>query len=128
MTYMITSQCIQCDLCASSCPTKAITQNNHRYQIHSEACNDCVGYYAVPQCWAICPTNQGCIPAQDTVSKSLNPIGSNDYWEIWFETYNHLVDRLRVSQPSYYWQRWFDLYSQALVKQLHPPTSVGANA
>jgi len=128
MTYMITSQCIQCNRCASSCPTKAITQNDHHYQINSESCNDCVGYYAIPQCWAVCPTNEGCISSQDIVSTPLNTASSNDYWEIWFDTYNRLVARLQANYLPNYWQRWFDLYSQALVKQLHPPTSVGANA
>ncbi|NJO72593.1 MAG: 4Fe-4S binding protein [Leptolyngbyaceae cyanobacterium RM1_406_9] len=127
MTYMITSQCIECHRCESLCPTGAITRNEHQYQINSERCNDCVGHYAVPQCWAACPTNGGCVPNLATLPHSLAEKPSSDYWDNWFYTYEHLVSRLNANQPSAYWQRWFDTYSQALTKQLQTPTSVGAN-
>ncbi|XGV99311.1 MAG: 4Fe-4S binding protein [Leptolyngbya sp. BL-A-14] len=126
MAYVITSQCIECHRCESLCPTGAITRNEHHYQINSERCNDCLGYYAVPQCWAVCPTNGGCLPDLENVSRSPQP--STDYWDTWFHTYHHLVSQLSAKPQSDYWQRWFDTYSQALSKQLHPPTSVGVNA
>jgi len=127
MTHVITSQCIECHRCESICPTGAITRNEHQYQINSECCNDCVGHYAVPQCWAVCPTNGGCLPVLvPTQSRFAKP--SNDYWETWFYTYHRLVSRLSAKPSSDYWQRWFDTYSQALSKQLQPPTSVGVNA
>jgi 4Fe-4S binding domain len=126
MTYRITSQCIECHRCESTCPTGAITQNEQQYQINSERCNDCVGHYSVPQCWAVCPTNGGCVPNLAVSPLFVEP--SDDYWGTWFNTYNHLVSGLKVNQPSDYWQRWFDTYSQALSRQLHTPTSVGVNA
>ncbi|MEB3336964.1 MAG: 4Fe-4S binding protein [Leptolyngbyaceae bacterium] len=133
MTYTITSQCIECHRCESFCPTGAITQNEHQYQIDSERCNDCVGHYAVPQCWAVCPTNGGCIPVPATLLQSRATQLANDYWDGWFDTYNRLTSHLKVNslkanQPSDYWQRWFDTYSQALAKQLQTPTPVGVNA
>ncbi|NJR62492.1 MAG: 4Fe-4S binding protein [Cyanobacteria bacterium CRU_2_1] len=128
MTCIITSQCIECRRCESICPTGAITQNGQQYQINSERCNDCVGHYAVPQCWAACPTNGGCVPNLAILPRSLSAKPSGDYWDDWFNTYNRLVSRLKTNQPSDYWQRWFDTYSQALSKQLQTPTSVGANA
>lgn len=127
MTYIITSQCIECHRCELLCPTGAITRNEHQYQINSERCNDCMGHYAVPQCWAVCPTNGGCVPDLAVLPASLSEKPSSDYWDNWFYTYNRLVSRLNVNQPSAYWQRWFDTYSQALAKQLQTPTSVGAN-
>jgi Fe-S-cluster-containing dehydrogenase component len=126
MTYIITSQCIGCRRCESICPTRAITQNDQSYQINSERCNDCVGSYAVPQCWAACPTHGGCIPSMAILPRSA--FTSEDYWERWFNTYNLVVSRLKANQPSEYWQCWFDRYSQILSRQLHTPTSVGVNA
>lgn len=127
MPYVITVQCIACHRCEVICPTGAITQNEHQYQINPERCNDCLGYYAVPQCWAVCPTNGGCIPDLAILPRSLATEPSGDYWVNWFNTYNRLVSRLRAKQSSDYWQGWFDSYSQAL-SQLQTPTSVGANA
>ncbi len=127
MTYMITSLCIECHRCESICPTGAITQNEQQYQIDSERCNDCVGHYAVPQCWSACPTNGGCVPNLAILPRSLSLKSSTDYWDNWFDTYDCLISRLNVNQTSHYWQGWFETYSQALAKQLQTPASVGAN-
>lgn len=128
MTYMITSQCIECHRCESLCPTGAITRNEQQYQINSERCNDCVGHYSVPQCWAVCPTNGGCIPSLAIVRPSLAVQPAGDYWNTWFTTYNRLVSQLKAPPAADYWQHWFDTYSQAVSKQLHTPTSMGVNA
>ncbi|NJR49238.1 MAG: 4Fe-4S binding protein [Leptolyngbyaceae cyanobacterium CSU_1_3] len=127
MTYTITSQCIACHRCESICPTGAISHNEHQYQINSERCNDCVGHYAVPQCWAACPTNGGCVPNLASLARSLATNPSDDYWDIWFNTHHRLISRLKAKPQSDYWQTWFDTYSQALSNQLQPP-SVGVNA
>ncbi|MBF2051569.1 MAG: 4Fe-4S binding protein [Elainella sp. C42_A2020_010] len=130
MTYMITNQCIGCNRCESVCPNQAITQNNHQYQINPERCNDCVGHYAVPQCWAACPTTNGCVPDLTVLPQSLT-ISSNDYWENWFSLYDCLVSRLKANHQSEYWQSWFNTYSrysQKLSQHLQTPTPVGANA
>ncbi|KGF73802.1 4Fe-4S ferredoxin [Neosynechococcus sphagnicola sy1] len=128
MTYVITSQCTECHRCESICPTGAIARNEQQYQINSERCNDCVGYYAVPQCWAVCPTNGGCLPDLATPPQARFAQPANDYWDHWFLAYNRLVSRLNANRPSDYWKRWFDTYSQALAKQLQNPTTGGVNA
>ncbi|PSB10740.1 4Fe-4S ferredoxin [filamentous cyanobacterium CCP1] len=127
MTYIITNQCIECHRCVSACPTRAITQNEQQYQINPERCNDCVGHYTVPQCWAVCPTNSGCIP-REILARSLATTSPNDYWDTWFGIYNNLVSRLKANCQPAYWHHWFDTYSQALAKQLQTPRSVGVNA
>jgi ferredoxin len=133
MAYVITSDCIDCHRCESVCPTGSITKNEQHYHINSELCHDCVGHYSVPQCWAVCPTNAGCIPDCADSSESCEfPLAYStdenaDYWQHWFETYNRLIWQLKHNQPSDYWQQWFDRYSQALSRQLHPPKLVGAN-
>jgi ferredoxin len=127
MSYVITNQCIGCHRCVSICPTGAITQNEQRYQIDIERCNDCIGNYAVPQCWAGCPTNDGCVP-QTILTQSLFVTAPSDYWDAWFRLYNTLISRLKANQQSEYWQHWFDTYSQALAHQLHTPISMGVNA
>jgi Fe-S-cluster-containing dehydrogenase component len=128
MTYIITNQCIACHRCESICPTGAITQNEQQYQINSERCNDCVGYYAVPQCWASCPTSGGCVSNLAIPPRATSPKSSSDYWDNWFNHYDRLVTRLKANHSSDYWQRWFDTYSQSLAKQFQIPTSVGVNA
>jgi MinD superfamily P-loop ATPase len=124
MAYVITSLCIACHRCESVCPTGAITSNGHQYQISSERCNDCLGHYAVPQCWAVCPTNGGCIPEATSSARSLVKRSSNEYWDTWFNRYDALVSQLKANHQPDYWKHWFDTYSQALVKQLQTPTSV----
>jgi hypothetical protein len=126
MPYTITDQCIECHRCESICPTGAISQNEQQYQINPERCNDCVGHYAVPQCWAACPTAGGCVPNLAIFPRSLAISATGDYWDNWFRTYDRLISRLKANSPSDAWQHWFDTYSQALAKQLHTPTA-GAN-
>lgn len=152
MAYTITSQCIRCvssishsgqTRCQVACPTQAIQTDGDHYWIDQTLCNHCVGHYSVPQCWAVCPTNSGCIPyisgvAMAAVTLSGTPISgltaaglshlpstdgelsntaSGEYWEKWFANYNRLVSRLRGTTQSSYWQRWFDVYAQELSKQ-----------
>jgi Pyruvate/2-oxoacid:ferredoxin oxidoreductase delta subunit len=119
MTYTITSQCISCDRCLSSCPTNAIQHDGNTHWIDSARCNHCEGLYSVPQCWAVCPTNEGCIPfalGVSAVALSSSSESSPDYWESWFATYNRLIARLNNTkqQQSGYWQNWFDTYAKAV--------------
>lgn len=113
MAYMITSQCIGCDRCFSVCPTEAIQKTNQHYQINPSRCNNCVGYYGTPQCWAVCPTNTGCIPGDAIALSQLGQV-KGDYWDHWFDTYHRLISRLHQANRSEYWEQWFDLYSQKL--------------
>ncbi|NET35582.1 MAG: 4Fe-4S ferredoxin [Cyanothece sp. SIO1E1] len=120
MTYTITSQCISCDRCLSICPTHAIQSNGQTYSIDPNHCNSCIGHYSVPQCWSVCPTNEGCITFTDGVTAvelTSASESSSDYWESWFTTYDRMVARLKANQQSDYWRHWFDAYAAALTKQ-----------
>ncbi len=116
MPYLITSQCIQCDRCFSSCPTNAIQRDGQQYWIDANQCNGCEGAYGVPQCWAVCPTNDGCISFTDGIAAlgTGEPSRTLDYWDSWFDTYNRLVVRLKGAHQSEYWYSWFDSYSSIL--------------
>lgn len=114
MTYTITQDCIGCQRCLSACPTEAIQTNGLSFWIDVDRCNQCQGSFGVSQCWAVCPTNEGCVPVATAVSLTSHSEASGDYWESWFAKYTRMVARLQNSKPSGYWQQWFDRYSQVL--------------
>lgn len=117
MTYTITSTCISCDRCLSACPTNAIDTDGTTFWIDVQQCTQCQGAYSVPQCWAVCPTNDGCVPLTAGIGAVALTSASEaavDYWESWFATYTRTVARLKNAKQSGYWQRWFDTYAQAL--------------
>ena len=121
MTYTITANCIGCQRCLSTCPTEAIQTDGSAFWIDIDRCNHCQGSFGVPQCWAVCPTNEGCIPlaiGNVTVSLTSKSETSGDYWESWFATYTRLMARLKDSNQSSYWRQWFDAYTQK-VGNLH---------
>ena len=119
MTYTISSQCIACENCLPYCPTGAISKNdNGKFSIDSNLCNDCVGSYGVAQCVASCPTANGCSPSISSLIKSAQTNTAN-YWDNWFATYNTLKSRLRAKKETRYWQHWFNTYSQKLDLLLH---------
>ena len=60
MALTITDECINCDVCESRCPNRAISQGPEIYQIDPARCTECVGHFADPQCVAVCPVD--CIP------------------------------------------------------------------
>ncbi len=119
MTYTITDQCIACENCLSNCPTGAIKKNNNgKFSIDPNLCNDCVGSYGVAQCIAGCPTFNGCIPTIPSLIKSAQKT-TNNYWDNWFATYQYLIYRLRAKKETKYWRYWFNTYSQKLDLLIH---------
>lgn len=60
MALMITTECINCDVCEPVCPNEAIFMGEEIYQIHPELCTECVGHFDTPQCALYCPVD--CIP------------------------------------------------------------------
>ncbi|NJL47440.1 MAG: 4Fe-4S binding protein [Leptolyngbyaceae cyanobacterium SM2_5_2] len=117
MSYTITHNCIGCQRCLSACPTGAIQTNGVAFWIEIDRCNQCQDSHGVPQCWATCPTNEGCVPlttAAAAVSLTSQSETSGDYWESWFATYTRLVARLQSMPESGYWHQWFEAYSQVL--------------
>ena len=57
---MITSECINCDVCEPECPNDAISMGAEIYVIDPQRCTECVGHFDEPQCRSICPVD--CIP------------------------------------------------------------------
>ena len=60
MALMITSQCINCDVCEPECPNQAIYFGEDIYEIDTHKCTQCVGHFDTPQCVEVCPVD--CIP------------------------------------------------------------------
>ena len=114
MTYAITPHCIGCQRCVSACPTVAIQGIGTQLSIDESLCNQCNDSFGVPQCWAICPTNNGCVETITT---------STDYWDNWFATYTRVIQRLEKTSRPKYWHTWFDRYAQALA-QLQQPSAI----
>lgn len=61
MALMITSECINCDVCEPACPNEAISMGPEYYVIDPARCTECVGHFEVPQCQLVCPVD--CIPS-----------------------------------------------------------------
>ena len=87
MSYQITEECIGCNRCLSICPTGAIKKDETHFWIVPDICNNCTGYYSMPQCAAICPTNHGCVSEDFNLSGQQEKLNTQDYWERWFNTY-----------------------------------------
>ncbi len=60
MALMITSECINCDVCEPECPNQAISMGESFYEIDPQRCTECVGHFGEPQCVQVCPVE--CIP------------------------------------------------------------------
>lgn len=60
MALMITSECINCDVCEPACPNEAISAGKLIYEINPNKCTECIGHFEVPQCQLVCPV--ACIP------------------------------------------------------------------
>jgi ferredoxin len=56
MAYMIKdSRCTGCSACQNECPNSAIVEKNFLFSIDPMKCTECIGFFAEPQCVAICP-------------------------------------------------------------------------
>lgn len=60
MALLITTDCINCDVCEPVCPNGAIYMGESIYEIDPACCTECVGHFDEPQCQQICPVD--CIP------------------------------------------------------------------
>jgi Fe-S-cluster-containing dehydrogenase component len=60
VALIITSDCINCDVCEPECPNHAIYMGPLIYEIDPQLCTECVGHFDQPQCVAVCPV--ACIP------------------------------------------------------------------
>lgn len=57
MAFLITQDCINCDVCVPECPNEAIAMGKDRYEIDVVRCTECTGFYNEPQCVMVCPVN-----------------------------------------------------------------------
>lgn len=64
MAYMITEDCVSCDVCVPECPNEAISAGDTIYVIDPDKCTECVGFFDEPQCAAVCPVD-ACVPDPD---------------------------------------------------------------
>jgi len=48
MALLITTKCINCDMCEPECPNQAISLGDAIYEIDGGRCTECVGHYDVP--------------------------------------------------------------------------------
>ena len=64
MAYKITDDCISCGACEPACKNAAIREGATIYEIESNKCTECVGWFASPQCVDTCPV-EACVPDPD---------------------------------------------------------------
>ena len=64
MSTYITDICINCGACEPECPNQAITEGDEIYEIDPDLCTECVGFYDVEACQAVCPV-ECCLPNPD---------------------------------------------------------------
>ncbi len=55
MAFLITKDCICCDICVPECPNEAISLGKRGCEIDVNKCTECVGHYEEPQCKQVCP-------------------------------------------------------------------------
>ncbi len=55
MALKILDNCINCDMCEPECPNLAISYGAKTYEINSDLCTECVGFYDSPTCLSVCP-------------------------------------------------------------------------
>jgi ferredoxin len=64
MAYkIVASQCTVCGACEFECPNAAISMKRGMYVIEAAKCTECEGHFDKPQCVAVCPVENTCIPA-----------------------------------------------------------------
>lgn len=68
MALMITTACINCDMCLPECPNEAIYEGAKIYEIDTKRCTECVGFYDAPTCIAVCPID--CVKPDPQLNES----------------------------------------------------------
>ena len=64
MAYkIVASQCTVCGACEFECPNAAISLKRDMYVIDPKKCTECEGHFETPQCAAVCPVENTCVPA-----------------------------------------------------------------
>lgn len=82
MALLITTACINCDMCLPECPNQAIYEGAKIYEIDPQRCTECIGFYEAPTCIAVCPI--------DCIKPDPLHIESKDQLKIKFNSLNLL--------------------------------------
>jgi ferredoxin len=82
MALLITTACINCDMCLPECPNQAIYEGAKIYEIDPQRCTECIGFYESPTCIAVCPI--------DCIKPDPLHIESKDQLKIKFNSLNLL--------------------------------------
>lgn len=74
MAYkIVASQCTGCSACEAECPNEAISEKSDgTFIVDPAKCTECVGFYDIAQCEAVCPIEDTCVidPAQPRYQKA----------------------------------------------------------
>jgi ferredoxin len=63
MAYqIIADNCTACGACEAECPNNAISPKGDVFAIDPDKCTECQGAYDSPQCAAVCPVDDTCVP------------------------------------------------------------------
>lgn len=81
MALIITTGCINCDMCAPECPNEAISMGAEYYHIDSNRCTECIGHYDAPTCQQVCPINN------TIISDPQHPETSARLWQKFVRLY-----------------------------------------
>lgn len=60
---IVVENCTVCGACEFECPNAAISFANDTYVIDPALCTECEGSFDTPQCAAVCPVPETCVPA-----------------------------------------------------------------
>ena len=55
MACIITSKCVNCEMCVPDCPHSAVSYNGKTFVIDSSKCTECKDAGGKPRCIEICP-------------------------------------------------------------------------
>lgn len=79
MACVISSKCVNCEMCEPDCPRGAISFNGKTFVIDPALCEECSGFYPEPQCISVCPVKcikrESEIPVSGKTVKSGKPAG-----------------------------------------------------
>ena len=79
MACVISSKCVNCEMCEPDCPRGAISFNGKTFVIDPALCEECSGFYPEPQCISVCPVKcikrESEIPVSGKTAKAGKPAG-----------------------------------------------------